>query len=460
MADQAGDPIKRAIDAFRADDGRAARYDLYARYYLGDQDLAFATPKFETTFGRLFRAFAYNRCASVVDAHTDRLQVTGWDGPGADAATALWNDNRMDSRQGELWAEVMTAGDGALIVWPEGANGERRPTIWPQEARHVRFFYDDERPGVVTLAAKRWERHDKRTRLNLYFPDRLEKYVSRQPGAPEHGQGYEAFLDDGDEGGVVRYDWDGGVVPVFPFANNARTGRPGVSELRAIVPLQDALNKTLTDLMVAEELGAYPQRILIGLDTERDASTGQAVQAFQSGVGRILTLADENVKLAEFQAVALQQFVAIAEFWEKAVSRASKVPIHYLSLSGDFPSGRALRTAEAPFVAKLEDRQRAFGPVLAGAMALALRQGGVTAAAEPVWKSAAPLSEEDALDIALQKKAVGIDLLTILTDMGREDAEAIVARARLRAAEAMAAFDRGAFAGGDGGEDEDDGGEG
>ena len=44
---------------------------LYRRYLEGNHDLQYATQKFRQAFGRLFDTFAYNRCATVVDAHAD-----------------------------------------------------------------------------------------------------------------------------------------------------------------------------------------------------------------------------------------------------------------------------------------------------------------------------------------------------------------------------------------------------
>lgn len=433
-----------AVSAF-ADRALADRYARYAGYYDGDHDLAFATAKFASAFGDLFAAFCYNRSAAAVDAHTDRLHVEGFaasDPDHAAEAKAIWDRNRMDTRQGEVYAESLTAGDGYLLVWPD-ADG--RPTLWPQPAANVRVRYDPERPGEVVVAVKRWRTIDERVRLNIYEPDRLRRYATgaRDDRTVGPSDKPEAFLPFDEDGFPADLSHDLRVVPIVPFANNARTGELGRSELRAVIPVQDALNKTLMDKMVAMELTAYSQRVILGVDPYQPASydplTGTVaidpatglpvdplrvpIQRFQAGIDRILTLSGEHTKIAEFQAVALRQFVEVADFWDTAVSRVSKVPVHYLRMSGGFPSGRALRTAEAPFVAKLEDRQRSFGNAIEDAMTIALRIDGV---AEPdggyglstLWRSAAPMSEEDAWDLALQKHAVGMPLRQILLERG------------------------------------------
>jgi len=152
----------------------------------------------------------------------------------------------------------------------------------------------------------------------------------------------------------------------------------------------------------------------------------------------------EKPSIAEFTAVNLPQLVGVVELFDKLISRVSRVPIHYLQMSGDFPSGRALRTAEAPFVAKIEDRQTSYGNIWEDCMHLALRMAGV---ANPgllttVWKAAAPLSREDAWDLALLQNTVGLPLEQILREIGydEEEIDAITAIANERRQEAAAMF--------------------
>lgn len=458
-----------------ATDGRQIRaYDTFNDYYHGRQQLAFATEKFKTAFAQVFGRLAYNRCAAVADAMTDRLFVerftAGEQSTVEDALAEVWLDNRMDRRQGEVFNEALVSGDGYLLVWPDPVTG--KPTLWPQRAAQVRVRYDEEQPGQVVLATKVWRLRSGYIRANIYHPDRIERWITAKPasdGSPIRPEMFVLF--DGDSAGpVIPNPWD--VVPMFHIPNNGRTGEMGQSELRDVLPIQDLLNKTLTDMMVAEEFASFSQKVIIGvetdpsLDTSSDPISGHqnaaALQKFTLGVDRILALADPAAKIAEFSAVALAQFVEIAEFFDAATSRVSKVPVHYLTLSGDFPSGRALRTAEAPFVAKLEDKQRAFGNVLEDAMRLALAQAGTVYDGEltAVWRSAAPMADEDRYDLVAQMTAVGVPLEIALRHIGWTDEE-IDTLNELKAAEAEArvaeqqavmtaeaeAFGRGAVAG-------------
>ena len=57
--------IEQAIQTFRVN---SVRYAKTERYYRGDHDLSFATEKFLSAFGVLFRQFALNLCPEICDA--------------------------------------------------------------------------------------------------------------------------------------------------------------------------------------------------------------------------------------------------------------------------------------------------------------------------------------------------------------------------------------------------------
>src|SRR5438477_722440 len=77
--------LQQALDNFRL---QATRYAKYQRYYDGKHDLAFATEKFQNTFGSLFREFALNLCPVICDAVRDKLRVTGFSIEAAGSAGA------------------------------------------------------------------------------------------------------------------------------------------------------------------------------------------------------------------------------------------------------------------------------------------------------------------------------------------------------------------------------------
>ena len=322
--------IEQAIETFRC---RAAKYAKNERYYRGDHDLAFATEKFANAFGSLFREFALNLCPAVCDAVKDKLRITGFSadnvgrpaarqdalGPdaaqrylqGAETLARIWNMNQMDFRAGEVHKEALRAGDAYVIVWP-GAEGQA--VMYPNRASSCIAFYDDETPGEVTWAAKYWRTHDKRIRLNLFYPDRIERYVSKDQTETLLYDAKDLIaLSSSDVGeqqvmpfepGTIPNPY--GVVPVFHFANNSEIGTPGVSELAAAIPIQDGLNKSVLDMLVAMEYSAYRQRWVTGIELETDEATGELIAPFRSGVEHVWTSENPEARFGYFISADLE----------------------------------------------------------------------------------------------------------------------------------------------------------
>jgi hypothetical protein len=412
------DEIKTALQQFQA---RAEQYQFYRRYYDGDHRLAFATDKFRSAFGSLFRAFADNLCDSVVDSCADRLIVTGFvveEGPGsaADDAWAIWQANRMARRAGEVHREALTSGDAYVIVWPDEAG---QPTIYANDAADVTVRYDPESPGRVLWAAKVWTAEDGRLRLNMYWPERIEKYVTRNKTyvLPDGAGAFEPYEAEGEPWPLPNpYDQ----VPVFHFANAARVGRFGRSELTDVIPLQDALNKAIADMLVAMEYVALPQRWATGLEVEIDEATGKPRAPFVPGADRVWAVGAPDARFGQFDPANLVQFLDVQEKFRKEIATVSRTPLHFLiPPAGEWPSGEALRSAESGFLAKVTGRQVALGDAWEDVLRFALRVAGKPdARLSCQWKDPTPRADLEKAQVGLMKHQLGASKRQILGELG------------------------------------------
>lgn len=442
--------IEQALKEFR---GTALYYANYDKYYDGQHPLSFATEKFDNAFGSMFRAFADNLCPAVVDAVSDRLEVVGFEAEeGAEQAAELawdiWNRNRMDRRSGEVHLDALRGADSYVVVWPHEKLG---PTLYPNPGSRMRVHYNEEEPGVTDWAAKLWQLDDGRMRLTMYYPDRIEKYVTRSEavnGIPERATKFEEYI-------VEREPWplpnEWGVVPVFHFANNASVGQFGRSELRDVIPLQDALNKAVADMLVAMEFVAFPQRWATGLDVDVDEDTGKVKAPFTPGVDRVWSVASELARFGQFDPADLSQFLGVQDNIRLEIARVSGTPLHYLMLGGgDFPSGEAMKTAEARFLAKVRDRQLAYGNTWEDVMALAvIMAGGPAVRLSTLWKDPTPRSDREEAEVAILKEQAGVSQDQALRELGYDAKQIEQMRAEREATSAalgeamLAAFDRG-----------------
>ena len=418
--------IEEALQKIRLSSLRYARAE---RYYRGEHDLAFASEKFENTFGTLFREFAMNLCPAVCDAVKDKLIVRGFTvetvGEGASVDDAhgrtreTWRRNRMQVRAGEIHKEAVTTGDAYAFVWPDEGG---RPVIYPNRAASCAVEYDAERPGLITRAAKIWHSADGRVRVNLFYPDRIEKYVSSKTAnsIPEASD-FAAFGGDGPH--VVPNPY--GIVPVFHFANNGEVGAGGRSELEAVIPIQDGLNKSVLDMLVAMEFSAYRQRWAAGIEIEYDHETGKPIAPFKAGVDHLWISQNPEAKFGDFNTAELEQFLKVKDSFRIDIASVTGTPLHYLMpFTEGFRSGEAFRKAEARFISKVRSRQQEFGQVWADVMSFALRVSGVDASVAVQWEDAAPLSEKERLELILLKKEIGISEEQALSEAGYGGADA------------------------------------
>lgn len=422
---------------------RRAYYRLHRDYYEGCHRLEFATNRFRTTFGALFDKFRDNLCPPVVNALTDRVQLTGWSSAGAgsaaaNAANTTWDNNRQ-GRSGQVHLGAARDGDSFELVWPAA---DSTPRFWPQDAGRMAVEYDDEDdPERIVRAAKLWQRGDKRWRCNIYShqelgagdmglaPGLIERWVTLRKSDDLDGLEKPAkwgpWTED-DEGPEVVHPWG---VPVFHFPNDSVVGQLGRSELHDVVPLQDALNKTIADLLVSGEFVALPQRVLIGVEKEIDPVTG-AERPITPGADRVWRITNPNGKVEEFAAADLTKFVTVADSFRLEICRTSGTPLPDMMLQGSVSqlSGEAFGHLEGRANKKAADRIQEWTPVHLEAMRLACRMAGVTDEADlallrPTWEPVGTVSEKDELANAAAKLAVGYSHAQVLRELGHTDPE-------------------------------------
>lgn len=447
----AAEDLEWALHQFEHGTRRSTAYNQYNEYYAGIQRLTFATENFRSVFGNTFKEFAENMCPAVVDSLADRLQITGFKSGSAeiitedigtsefgparkkitvqdevgDRAWEIWEKSGMVLKAGEVHEEAIRTGDAYVIVWPDDA---MQVKMWPQDASHCRVQYDPNRAGRTLRGLKIWYNEiEKEWHLNVYLPTSIDKFASSSTDAtfPTNHSKWSMFEQ-------VPNPW--GVVPIFHFANKGLYCH-GVSELKDIIPIQDALNKSVCDMLVAMEFAAYKQRYIIGADPELDEETGEPVDQTMKnyGVDRLMAIPDPESKVGQFDATELGQFLRVQDkFWASA-AKVSGTPLHYFYItSGDFPSGEAIKSAESRFVKKISDRQEGFGAIWGHLQKFALWVDGTLdfdrdptgyplfddEVVEVLWKDSSPRTESELADTAVKKKAVGVSDSMILKELG------------------------------------------
>lgn len=319
-----------------------ARYSTLESYYRGTQPLAYLSPEARDAIGHRFGRMATNLPRLAVTALAERLRITGFR-----TSEDVWGDwlrNDLDQTAPIAHREALTLGECPVIVWaaPSG-----RPLVTVESATQVSVQRDPATREIVA-AVKRWET-ETTTEATLFEPDRVSRWRADRAGATTLGF---SLIDS--------YANPYGQVPVVMLRNSDRLLGPGASELDDLIPLVDALNKSLADLMVTSEFYARPRRWATGVELAEDED-GNAENPFPEGDKMMISESPE-AKVGQLPGADLTAYEASVRVLLGQIMAVSALPAHYVGVFTDNPaSADALRAAEASLTARAESRQAMFG---------------------------------------------------------------------------------------------------
>lgn len=391
-------------------DRQAAEALIFDGYYYGAHPLQFATSKFREAFGGLFSEFADNWCPVVVDSSSERLAIQGFrfgsEGYAGDqAAWEIWQANNLDADSGIAHTEAIKTGHAFIIV-----DAGDPPRITVESPCEVTIAYEPGNRRKRAAALKRWK--DENTGIvhaRVYLPDGTYRFKSKAPFDP-----FTPTQWDAEEPSRVANAF-GRVVPVIPLRNNPSMLRGGKSDLEAVIDIQNAINKIVTDMLVASEYASFRQRWASGIEIPVDPETGKPnASRFMSAVSRIWVVEDPEAKFGEFQVTDLGIYVKAVETLIQHLAAQTRTPPHYLTAGlGQWPSGDSLKASEAGLVAKVNRKQLDFGEAWEEAMRLAFYVSGDTAKAtavdaEVIWKDPEYRTEGQLVDALTKMAPLGV----------------------------------------------------
>lgn len=322
-----------------------ARLDRYAA---GEQPLAFLSTEAREAIGQGFGRLSVNIPRVVTNALAERLRVTGFHG--IDVADE-WSRLDLDQRAGIVHREALTLGRAFVLVW---ADGRGQVTATPESAHNV-TVQRDPATGEVIAAVKRYVSGG-RARASLFLPNEVHTFTSKAHVADaaalpatgwEHAETFPNHM---------------GIVPLVPFVNSDRLGdMDGRSCFEDALPLVDALNKTLADLMVGSETYARPRRWATGIELIEDED-GNVDTPLDFESERFLTAEPPEAKFGQLPASDLSSYSSAVQVLTAQIRTVTGLPDHYLGVtSNQPPSADALRATEAGLTARAEAVQASFG---------------------------------------------------------------------------------------------------
>lgn len=444
------------IDALTELREARADYEQARAYYEGQVEEQFPSAFMRRLLGRDGKTpFRVNLACRAVDAVMDRLEIsgltTGDDELDQVLEERVWRANRLDLEAPQIHLATLMFGDSYAFVWPSEPvdhtddpepepDGEYDDTgaagvdVFYNSPLTVRILYEEENPRRKRLAVKSWmvgrDQQTARTRVNLYYPDRIEKYISKPGSKGDKDEDFEPYIDDStDRHGVVANPW--GEIPVFHFRTSAPYGRP--EHINAYGP-QDALTKLVINQMAASDFAAFPQRY--GL-TEANATTDDDIDwgetdtedpeekesSLVASPGSLWVLRNYKA-VGEFAPADVENFLRPMSVYVRFMAATTSTPMRWFDPSGDVPSGESVRADDAPLVKKVNNRQRWIAATWGEVGTFSLKILGYENVPVSVrWTPPQIISDLEGWQTILAKQDAGVPIRTTLLEAGYTDAE-------------------------------------
>lgn len=393
----------------------------YDDYFSGRHNLYFSTPKFRSKFGTLLEGLKDNWTQIVVEAALERMRVNGFrwgDDPlGDEEAWRIWQTNRMDAESSVLLREMLINGVAYVLVDPFVQDRGAIPDITVEHPEQVIVAMEPGSRWKRAAALKMWEDDWGETLATLYLPNGIYKFKKVHDSSSSRvilpqGTRFSDWAPREVDSEAWPLPNPVGVVPMVPFENKARMLKEGESEIENVIPNQDAVNKFLADMLIASEAAAFRQRYVTGWDDGDEDSDEVDPPRFDSDAASLWWTASEKAKFGEFAATELANYVKAIENRVQSIASQSRTPPHYFYLTGQFPSGESIKSAETGLVSKVRDKLGFTGESFEDVIRLVFRikgdSKGDDMSSETIWGDPESRTESEAVDGAVKLKALGI----------------------------------------------------
>ncbi|WP_433364035.1 phage portal protein [Streptosporangium sp. CA-115845] len=318
----------------------------------------------------------------VITVVAQALYVDGYRPNGKDVNADAWDSwqaNRMDARQHGLHRASLKYGVSYNVVMP----GKPTPVITPKSPKRMTAFYedpvDDEWPEFAVEETIRNGLKGQTRSVRLY--DDTHRYILKEDIKP----GGKLLFVRSEEHGLK-------VCPVVRYLNgDDLDGEDCIrGEVEPLFEMQDQLNSTTFNLLMAQQYAAFRQRWVTGMAPPID-SEGNPMEPFNASVSRLWVAEDEGTKFGEFGQTDLSGYLKSAEETIRHIATVSQTPPHHLLGQMSNLSAEALAAAESGLQRKIAERKSGFGEsheqtLRLASLAAGDKRGWSDMSAQVVWR--------------------------------------------------------------------------
>jgi len=435
--------IDALIKAVAADDAIVV---LARKYHNGDQDtyMSERVKEFLNLHSEV-RKFNLNVCRTVTLAVKDELSVSGFNtnevadlaGLKAQAKWAwdLWTTNHMDAVQAEVHESALSDRETFIIVDYDYEklrprfihNYKYTPLDGGGDGQGCWMLYEnDDVNQPAKCAVKQWTQtvYDKTgqptvsQRRTIYYPDHIEKWV--------YVSAWERYSEPQTDPNTPVEPWpipwvssDGSPlgIPVIHFRNVNLT-----PEAWDAIPLQDAINKTLIDILAANDLTAFQMLAALGWypTTDGEPPKEDKSNLLAVGPGQFIGTKDPEGKL---QIVTGGDSTALINTLKDLILMAAQItstPTSRFTTTKLIASQETLKEQNIQLKKKAQDRRVLFGDAWEACLEMARKVANIFGAANldelvafsTIW------SNNETLDDLQAKLALGVPQETVWSEAG------------------------------------------
>lgn len=408
--------------------------------------------------------FALNYCATIVDAAAEKMLVKGFQT--ADEALGawawdVWQANRMDGKQIQVHRECINEGEHFVLVdWPEGREFPRflpHPRYTDPEFGGTGFgckahYANDDPNQDLEAVSKRWTetyqdergRTRQRSRMNIYYPDRIERYVRSFEGIYRDA-GWAPFTESEDEDAAMAWVGADGAGLGIPFGHFIKPGR---LELWDAIPLQDLINKTALDIIATVDAAGFPIRLTYGFPAttdgkEPESDGGNAIKLFPGCWMYVPLGADGNNRVEFKGGEDPRPMLETLDSYIQKLAQVTDTPLGRFQMTRQIAAEGTLKQQEAPLLAKVRAYTTQVGngweDTLRAAVRLANARGvGLSDQhIETLWEPAESRDDTEEMERLRIKAELGVPREKLWEEMGYDPDE--IAQMRAMASEEQAA---------------------
>lgn len=434
--------LEAVINAIKEDDAVVA---LARRYHNGDQDVYMTERVKEFLALNKNRKFCINICRTITLAVKDELSVSGFntsetaDTTGiktqAKWAWDLWQKNHMDAVQAEVHESALSERETFIIVdWdyvnerPNFTHNYRYTSLEDAggDGQGCWMLYENDDVNQKPRAAvKQWIQTLYNTsgsaktyiRRTIYFPDHIEKWI--------YDNRWMHYQEPAEEGvppepwPIPWRDSEGKPlgIPVIHFHNVGM-----MPEAWDAIPIQDAVNKTLVDILASNDLTAFQMLVALGWYPTSDgaAPLADGSNLLRVGPGQFIGSRDPNAKVEVIKGSDPTPVMGVLQDLIVAAAQITSTPTARFTTTKLIAGAETLKMQDVQLKKKAKDRRVLFGDAWESCLVMARKLANYFGSANldeevtfsTIW------ADNETLDDLQAKKNLGVPLETIWSEAG------------------------------------------